>query len=114
MINPVPSRLPPPGSDPQAAKAWKAALDFEAMALGQLLGPMLSTVDTAHGPFGGGSGEEAWKPMMIDAIAKQFAAHGGIGLAVPVFQEMLREQAARSGAAPTASDPVEPAAEGSR
>ncbi len=89
---PVATSLP----EAQVAKAWKAAQDFEAMALGQLLQPMLATVDTAHGAFGGGSGEEAWKPMFVDAIAKSLAAHGGIGIAHPVFVEMLRAQEART------------------
>lgn len=93
------STLPPA----QVGKAWRAAQDFEAMALGQLLQPMFDTVDTAHGPFGGGSGEEAWKPMLVDAIAKQLAGRGGIGLAVPVFHEMLRAQEARN--APTEAAP---------
>ena len=81
----------------QVAKAWRAAQDFEAMAIGQMLQPMFETVDTAHGPFGGGAGEEAWKPMMVDTIGKQIAAHGGIGLARPVFAEMLQAQEARNG-----------------
>jgi Rod binding domain-containing protein len=89
---PVPTSLPPA----QVAKAWKAAQDFEAMALGQLLQPMFATVDTAHDQFGGGPGEEAWKPMFIDAIGKNLAAHGGIGIARPVFAEMLRAQEART------------------
>ncbi len=79
----------------QVSKAWRAAQDFEAMAIGQMLQPMFATVDTANGPFGGGAGEEAWKPMMVDTIGKNLAAHGGIGLARPVFAEMLRLQEAR-------------------
>ena len=93
--------LPPSGppdaamlAQPNAAKAWHAAQDFEAMAIGQLLAPMFDTVDTAHGAFGGGDGEATWRPMLTEAMAKQMAAHGGIGLAVPVFQQMLRMQEA--------------------
>ena len=62
------------------------------MAIGQLLQPMFDTVDTAHGAFGGGDGEAAWRPMLVDAIGKQMAAHGGLGLAAPVFNAMLRAQ----------------------
>ena len=92
-LAPIPatdSVLPPA----QVAKAWRAANDFEAMAIGQMLQPIFATVDTASGPFGGGQGEDAWKPMMVDAIGKSMAAHGGIGLAAPVFAEMLRAQEA--------------------
>jgi flagellar protein FlgJ len=77
---------------PDPAKIAKAANDFEAMAIGQLLKPMFDTVDTAHGKFGGGSGEEAWKPMMVQEFAKQIEAHGGLGLAKPVYDAMLRMQ----------------------
>ncbi len=55
------------------------------MALGQMLQPMFDTVDTAHGAFGGGDGEQAFRPMLVTEIAKQLAAHGGLGLARPVF-----------------------------
>ena len=30
--------------------------------------------------------------MLIDAIGKQMAAQGGLGLAAPVFDAMLRKQ----------------------
>lgn len=95
----LPPAGPPIGTslpEAQIAKAWKAAQDFEAMAIGQLLEPMFATVDTAHGAFGGGAGEETWKPMFVDAIAKNLAAHGGLGIARPVFAEMLRAQEART------------------
>jgi peptidoglycan hydrolase FlgJ len=88
QIQPVTSSLPPEPT----ARFWKAAQDFEAMAIGQLLQPMFETIDTAHSFFGGGAGEEAWRPMLVDAIGKQMAANGGIGLAVPVFNAMLRAQ----------------------
>jgi peptidoglycan hydrolase FlgJ len=85
-----------PGLSPErTAKLWKAAKDFEAMALGQMLQPMFDTVDTAHGAFGGGDGEQAFRPMLVTEIAKQLAAHGGLGLARPVFAAMLRAQEAR-------------------
>lgn len=76
----------------QVRQAWKAAQDFEAMTLGEFLKPMFDTVDTAHGPFGGGQGEDQWKPMMVDALARQIAKAGGIGLAKPVFTQMIHMQ----------------------
>ncbi|MDR3537442.1 MAG: rod-binding protein [Acetobacteraceae bacterium] len=80
----------PAGSDP--AKLMQTARNFEAMAIGQLLQPMFDTVDTAHGLFGGGAGEEAWKPMMVTELAKQIEGHGGLGLAAPIYAAMLRMQ----------------------
>jgi Rod binding domain-containing protein len=91
-----PTSLPPA----QVAKLHAAAQDFEAMALGQLLAPMFDTVDTAHSAFGGGEAEATLKPLLIDAIAKHIAAHGGLGLAAPVFASMLRTQEAASAAGP--------------
>lgn len=86
------SNLPPE----QVARVARAAQDFEAMALTQLLAPMFDTVDSSKGAFGGGEAEAAWKPMMTAELAKHMAAHGGLGLARPVMQGMLRMQEARS------------------
>jgi Rod binding domain-containing protein len=82
----------PPAAPTDTAKLMKAARDFEAMAIGELLKPMFDTVDSAHGLFGGGAGEEAWKPMLIQEFGKQMAAHGGLGLAGPIYAAMLRMQ----------------------
>ena len=83
-------------AQPGVAKLWKTAKDFEAMALGQMLQPIFNTVDTAHGILGGGAGETAWRPMLTQELAKQIATHGGLGLAVPVFHQMLQMQETKS------------------
>ena len=88
----IQTSLPPA----QVQKAWAAAQDFEAMALNQFLAPMFDTVDLSSGPLGGGEGEQAWRPMMVDALAKQIARAGGVGIAQPVFRQMLQMQEARS------------------
>ena len=101
-------QLPPAGTSTQGltaasspshvvdpAKIAKSAHDFEAMAIGQLLQPMFDTVDSSHDMFGGGAGEEAWKPMMVQEFAKQIEAHGGLGLAKPIYDAMLRIQEAK-------------------
>ncbi len=91
----------PAGPDPaklataQGAKAWKAAQEFEAMTLGALLGPMFQTLDPSKSPFGGGEAEKTWQPMLVEAIGRQMAKAGGLGLAVPVFNQMLRMQEGR-------------------
>ena len=46
----------------------------------------------AHDTFGGGPGEEAWKPMLVQEFAKQIEAHGGLGLAKPIYDAMMRMQ----------------------
>ncbi len=76
-------------------KLRKAAEDFTSVALNELLKPIFDTADTAEGPFGGGAAEQAFKPMMVSEIAKQIARSGGLGLAEPVLQQMLRLQEKR-------------------
>jgi Rod binding domain-containing protein len=76
----------------QVAKTWKAAQDFEAMALDQFLSPIFNTVDMSKSKFGGGDGEATWKPMLVTEIARSIASHGGLGIAAPVFTQMLRQQ----------------------
>jgi flagellar protein FlgJ len=97
-------KLPPPDavelSQPENARAWKAAQDFEAMALGQFLAPMFDTVKSGDGLFGGGSGEETWRPMMTQELAKTVSKSGGLGLAVPVYRQMLLMQEQAKGKKP--------------
>lgn len=83
----------------QVQKIQRAAEEFEAMALNQLVAPMFETVDGSKGPFGGGAGEAAWRPMMVTELAKAMAKNGGLGLARPVMQQMLRMQEAAQGPA---------------
>jgi len=78
------------------AKLRDAARAFEAMAIGALLTPMFETVDLSSGPFGGGAGEAAWKPMLIEQMAKKLSQGGGLGLARPIQDAMLRMQEARN------------------
>jgi Rod binding domain-containing protein len=75
------------------AKLQTTAREFEAMALGEMLRPMFDTVDSAHGPFGGGDGEAAWRPMMVSEMAKQIARQGGVGIGRAVLDTLIRAQA---------------------
>ncbi len=97
-------------ANPTTARFWKAAQDFEAMVLGQLVGPMFATVETSKGPFGGGAAEEAWRPMLSQEIGKHMARGSGLGLAVPVFRQMLmaQERADQAKAAATLPRETEP------
>ena len=98
---PPPSDLPPA----RAAKLWRAAKSFEGMTLGSLLAPIFDTVNTAGGPFGGGNAETTWRPLLVQAIGKEIAAAGGLGLAVPVFRAMLAAQEAHTPAPPRPRSP---------
>jgi Rod binding domain-containing protein len=78
----------------QSPALRNTAQAFEAMVIAQLLQPMFDTVDSAHSLFGGGAAEAAISPMLTEALAKNLAAHGGLGLAKPVFDSLLRAQEA--------------------
>jgi Rod binding domain-containing protein len=97
-IPPLPQPIGAPPASPRLpsvtnpAAIAKSTHDFEAMAIGQLLQPMFDTVDSANGALGGGPGEEAWKPMLVQEFAKQIANRGGLGLAKPIYDAMIRMQ----------------------
>ncbi len=76
------------------AAAQAAGQAFEGSVLGRLFAPMFDTLPADAGAFGGGAGESAWRPMLTDAIGQAAAAAGGIGLAAPVMQQLLRAQEA--------------------
>jgi|WetSurMetagenome_2_1015567.scaffolds.fasta_scaffold201377_2 peptidoglycan hydrolase FlgJ len=86
----VPAPLPAATSE-QRAKIDGAAHDFEAQLIGLMLQPMFDGLST-EGPFSGGSAEGTYRSFMADAIGKQVAKAGGIGVAGPVAREMLRMQ----------------------
>ena len=65
------------------------------MAIGQLLEPMFSTVDMSGGMFGGGAGEQSFRPMLVTEMAKELEQHGGLGLAQPIYDQMLKLQEKR-------------------
>jgi flagellar protein FlgJ len=85
-----------PSAPMDSAKLWKTARDFEAMALSEFLKPMFDTVNSKSNLFSGGEAEKSWKPMLVDEIGKQIAAHGGLGLAGPIHDAMLRMQEGKS------------------
>jgi flagellar protein FlgJ len=72
-------------------QAEEVARDFERMFIAEMLQPMFAGLET-DGPFGGGSAEEAFRPMLIDHYAQSVAAGGGIGVADAVLKEILKLQ----------------------
>ncbi|AOX19155.1 rod-binding protein [Kozakia baliensis] len=79
-------------SEQSQAKTWKAAQDFEAMTINQMLQPMFATVNESGGMFDGGAGEKQFKPMLINEVAKEMEHTGGLGLATAIYQKMLAMQ----------------------
>ncbi|HRD28380.1 MAG TPA: rod-binding protein [Caulobacter sp.] len=72
-------------------KSEEAARSFEASFLSTMLQPMFEGLST-EAPFGGGQGEAMFKSFMTDAIAKQTAKRGGLGIGDMVQREMLKLQ----------------------
>lgn len=72
-------------------QAKAVAQQFEHMFIAEMLGPMFQGIST-DGPFGGGQGEEAFRPMLIDHYADAMSKQGGIGIADAVLKEILRMQ----------------------
>ena len=76
-----------------AAKNAHLGQKFETMALSNLLAPMWEGLKT-DGPFGGGEGEETMRSFYVDAIAKEMAKKGGIGISAMMQKELLKLQGA--------------------
>jgi Rod binding domain-containing protein len=81
-----------PAAPQSREKIAKAAQDFTAEALGEMLTPLFEGLQQDGGTFGGGAGEAAWRPMLTQEIAKSMARNGGLGITTLVTQAMLRLQ----------------------
>ncbi len=75
--------------DPAAAR--KTAEDFEAFYLNQTFETMFSGIKS-DGMFGGGSGEEIYRSLLLQQYSKVAAKSGGFGIADAVQREMLKLQ----------------------
>lgn len=73
------------------AQAEHIAQQFERMFITEMLQPMFSGIET-DGPFGGGQGEDVFRPMLLDQYADAVARGGGVGIADVVLKEILRLQ----------------------
>jgi Rod binding domain-containing protein len=81
-----------PDTSPAAAKLRQAGEDFTAVALNEMLAPMFEGLPQDGGLFGGGAGEAAFRPMLVQEVANSMARHGGLGITTLVTQAMLRLQ----------------------
>ncbi len=88
-LNPLRSPTAAGAKTPEAIR--KVAEDFEAAFLAAMLQPVFAQIST-EAPFGGGQGEAAFKSYMVDAMAKQTAKAGGVGLADAVTRQLLEQQ----------------------
>lgn len=92
LLRPSPTTpVAPAGLD--EARIRKAARDFEASFISAMLQPVFEALPT-DGAFGGGSGEAAFRSFMVDAMARETARRGGVGLSDVVARELIAMQAA--------------------
>jgi len=89
-VAPLPS-FAPTQANTADARMRATAQEFEAAFLAQMLKPMFEGLAT-DGMFGGGKAEGTWRGFLVDAMAKQTARAGGVGLADTVMAEMIRMQ----------------------
>lgn len=80
---------PTAGVTPEAAA--KAAKEFEALFLGQMMQQMFAGVG-ADSLFGGGHGEETFRSLLVDEYAKQIAKGPGLGLSGAIERQLLQLQ----------------------
>ena len=78
-------------ADPRQAELRRAAEEFEAIFLAQMMAPMFEGLDT-DGLGGGGMGEEIFRPMLIERYAEALSQAGGVGIADSIVRELMRLQ----------------------
>ena len=87
----IAQRSPEPDTAPPEIR--RAAEEFEAIFIAQMLAPMFEGIET-DGLGGGGAGEQMFRPMLIERYAEALSRAGGVGIADSVVREMLRMQGA--------------------
>ena len=96
-LAPTQIKLPPvPAAGASKTDIRKAAEDFEAMFVAEMMRPIFETTNIEDDPFiGGGHGEEMFKSLLVDEYGKSVSASGGIGIADMVEKELLKLQEAK-------------------
>ena len=86
-----PAAALPAASAEQIGKIRRTSHEFEAQLASQMLQPMFEGL-SSDGEFDGGQAEGTWRGFMVDAMGKQMARAGGLGIAPAVEREMLKMQ----------------------
>lgn len=84
-----------PVTDIQKQRIHKAAMEFEAVFLNEMLKPMFEGTSSEDTAFGGSREETIFQSMMVDKISSGLSQSGGIGIAKHIEKELLRLQEAR-------------------
>lgn len=96
--------LAAPAHASSPARAERAAQEFEALVIAQMLAPLFASVETP-GLAGGGKGEKAFAGMLQEEYAKAIAARGGFGIADHVKSALIRLQSDRADFIPVRNNP---------
>lgn len=89
---PLPTTAPRRPEPPVPPEVRRAAAEFEAVFLSEMLAPMFDGLDT-EGLGGGGMGEQIFRPMLVERYAQALSSAGGVGIADSVIRELMRLQA---------------------
>lgn len=81
-----------PETGPRIDAMRRAAADFEAVFLGQMLAELTADL-SADGPLGGG--DDPFAAMLRDEYGKLVGRQGGIGIADAVLRQLLGMQEVR-------------------
>lgn len=89
--------LPVVGSAPKGINPQidKAAQDFEAVFVTQMVQLMMEQVEVDEN-FGGGHGEEMFRGVLSENIGKEISRGSGIGLSDVVREQLLKLQSGQS------------------
>jgi len=75
---------------PAIGRVREAAMKLEASFLSEML--KAAGFGARAGPFSGGTGEDQFASFQRDAVARQMAMAGGLGLAEQFVQAMMEAQ----------------------
>jgi len=89
----VQGQRPRDGGAPVPPEVRRAAEEFEAVFLAEMLSPMFEGLET-DGLGGGGLGEQIFRPMLVERYAESLARSGGVGIADSIVRELMRMQEA--------------------
>jgi len=72
-------------------KLEKAAQEFEAVFISEMMKPMFAGIKT-DGTFGGGKGEEVFRSMLVQEYGKNIAQTRSLGIADHIKAAMIQMQ----------------------
>lgn len=83
-----------PVSVKSRAEIKKAAQDFEAVFISEMIRPIFDHLSDEQNPLFGGGGyeQEVYNSFLVDQLGKSVAQRGGIGIAQSVEKELLKLQ----------------------